>query len=81
MIVLFINFLPLGQGAKRVVRRMTECHSVPSEGSTTQCDAGKSVGEGVEKTSSRSNSYFCVRHIKAGRCDRTKETKGTGITK
>ena len=64
MIVLFINFLPLGQGAKRVVRRMTECHSVPSEGSTTQCDAGKSEGGGGEKTSSRGNSYFCVRHIK-----------------
>ena len=76
MIVLLINFLPLGQGAKRVVRRMTECHSVPSEGSTTQCDAGKSEG-GVEKTSSRGNSYFCVIHIKALRCDRTKETKGT----
>ena len=41
------HFLPLRQGAKRVVRRMTECHSVPSEGSTTQCDAGKSEGEGV----------------------------------
>ena len=49
MIVLFINFLPLGQGAKRVVRRMTECHSVPSEGSTTQCDAGKGEGGGGEK--------------------------------
>jgi hypothetical protein len=49
VIVLFINFLPLGQGAKRVVRRMTECHSVPSEGSTTQCDAGKSEGGGGGK--------------------------------
>ena len=28
-------------------RRMTECHSVPSEGSTTQCDAGQSEAEGV----------------------------------
>ena len=35
----------------------------------------------MEKTSSRGNSYFGVRHIKAVRCDRTKETKGTGITK
>ena len=32
--------VPLRQGAKRVFRRMTECHSVPSKGSTTKCDAG-----------------------------------------
>ena len=40
-------FVPLRQGAKRVFRRMTECLSVPSEGSTTQCDAGQSEAEGV----------------------------------
>ena len=27
---------------------MTECHSVPSEGSTTQCDAGQSEAEGYD---------------------------------
>ena len=35
-----IHFVPLSQGAKRVFRGMTECHSVPSEGSTPQCDVG-----------------------------------------
>ena len=35
-----IYFVPLSQGAKRVFRGMTECHSVPSEGSTPQCDVG-----------------------------------------
>ncbi len=41
----------LRQGAKRVFRRMTKCHSVPSEGSTTQCDAGPegSEAEGVDE--------------------------------
>ena len=34
-------FLPLRQGAKRVFRGMTECHSVPSEESTPQCDVGQ----------------------------------------
>ena len=34
-------FLPLSQGAKRVFRGMTECHSVPSEESTPQCDVGQ----------------------------------------
>ena len=37
-----IYFVPLSQGAKRVFRGMTECHSVPSEGSTPQCDVGQS---------------------------------------
>ena len=43
--------VPLRQGAKRVFRRMTKCHSVPSEGSTTQCDAGPegSEAEGVDE--------------------------------
>ena len=34
-------FLPLRQGEKRVFRGMTECHSVPSEESTPQCDVGQ----------------------------------------
>ena len=34
------NFVPLSQGAKRVFRGMTQCHSVPSEGRTPQCDVG-----------------------------------------
>ena len=40
---------PCLRGTKRVFRRMTECHSVPSEGSTTQCDVGKrsNAPEGV----------------------------------
>ena len=37
-----IHFVPLSQGAKRVFIGMTECHSVPSEGSTPQCDVGQS---------------------------------------
>ena len=32
--------VPLRQGANEVFREMTECHFVPHEGSTTQCDAG-----------------------------------------
>ena len=46
---------PSKLGAKRVFRGMTECHSVPFEGSTLQCDArktpqcdvGQSEAEGV----------------------------------
>ena len=30
----------LRQGANEVFREMAECHFVPHEGSTTQCDAG-----------------------------------------
>ena len=33
-------FVPLRQGAKRTFRRMTECHSVPSEGRKPRCDVG-----------------------------------------
>ena len=54
---------------------------LPLRGALPSATLGKAKGEGVEKTSSRGNSYFCVRHIKTVRCDRTKETKGTGITK
>ena len=51
-------FVLLRQGAKRVFRGMTECHSVPFEGSTLQCDArktlqcdaGQSEAEGYDKT-------------------------------
>ena len=32
--------VPLRQGANEVFREMTECHFVPHEGSTIQCDAG-----------------------------------------
>ena len=34
---------------------MTKCHSVPSEGSTTQCDAGPegSEAEGVDENGER----------------------------
>ena len=51
--------VPLRQGAKRVFRRMTKCHSVPSEGSTTQCDAGPegSEAEGVDENGKRRTEY------------------------
>ena len=43
--------VPLRQGANEVFREMTECHFVPHEGSTIQCDAGpvreQSGGVGV----------------------------------
>ena len=32
------HFLPLRQATKRVFRRMTRCHSVPSEGRNSHCD-------------------------------------------
>ena len=32
--------VPLRQGANEIFREMTECHFVPHEGSTIQCDAG-----------------------------------------
>ena len=52
-------FVPLSQGAKRVFRGMTECHSVPSEGSTPQCDVGQSnAPEGVCFPVPRSPLFF-----------------------
>ena len=40
------NSPPERQWAKRVFRRMTKCHSVPSEGCTLQCDVRTTHGVG-----------------------------------
>ena len=54
--------VPLRQGANEVFRKMTECHFVPHEGSTIQCDAGpvreRSGGGGL----TAHHSPFNVQH-------------------
>ena len=54
--------VPLRQGANEVFREMTECHFVPHEGSTIQCDAGpvreRSGGGGLTPH----HSSFNVQH-------------------
>ena len=52
--------VPLRQGANEVFREMTECHFVPHEGSTHQCDVGpareRSDGGGMMKTTDYSEN-------------------------
>ena len=61
--------VPLRQGANEVFREMTECHFVPHEGSTIQCDAGpvreRSGGGGLTAHPSSLNvqhSTFNIQH-------------------
>ena len=77
-----VHFLPLRQGVKRVFRGMTECHSVPSEGSTPQCDVGQTRrGRGYDingkrKTENSSLTFHSSLHTPSALRARPPDSEG-----